>query len=78
MEGDTGDGTASALRGQLSPTKITNANVKNMGIANGISNWAKKFGDTIDGRFGSFVTSQYCRKFGLRNRRFTGGPALME
>jgi len=46
------------LRGQLSPTKMSNVNVKRMGIAKGISSLAKKVGDTAGWEVRFFVTSK--------------------
>ncbi len=56
------------LRGQLSPTRITNAAVKSIGIANGNSTLTKKVGGTIGREAKVFVTTQSYRTVGLRNR----------
>jgi len=55
------------LRGQLSPTKMTNAAVKSIGIAKGSNNLTKKVGGTISREAWVFVTSQSYRTLGLRN-----------
>lgn len=55
------------FRGQLSPTRITNAAVKSIGIAKGSSTFTKNVGGTIGRDAKVFVTTHIYRTVGLRN-----------
>jgi len=55
------------LRGQLSPTRMTNAVVKSIGIAKGSSNLTKKVGGTVGREAWVFVTTHSYRTLALRN-----------